>query len=58
MGLEAHCELRGHGVIVITWTRGFLLKTILQLQLGVWREAVARRDIDPPEVLAPATGAS
>ena len=33
---------------------GLLLKAVLQLQLGVCRKTITGRDIDPPEVLAPA----
>ena len=37
---------------------GLLLKTVLQLQLGMRRESIARREIDPPKVLTPANTAS
>src|SRR6266550_8727264 len=37
---------------------GLLLKTVLELQLGMRRESIARREIDPPKVLTPANTAS
>src|SRR5947207_4772823 len=37
---------------------GLLLKTVLQLQLGMPRESLARREIDPPKVLTAANTAS
>src|SRR6266567_696834 len=40
-------------MIVIARAGGFMLKTILQLQLRVWRETIGCGDVDPAEVLTP-----
>ena len=41
-------------MVAVAWTTGLLLKTVLQLQLGMRRKTITGRDVDPPEVLAPA----
>jgi hypothetical protein len=41
-------------VIVVAWTGGFLLKAILQFQLGIRCKTVAGCDVNPTQILAPA----
>src|SRR2546422_9629408 len=41
-------------MIVIARAGGFVLKTVLQFQLRVWRETIGCGNVDPAEVWTPA----
>ena len=56
--LETQRELRRNQMIVVAWTGSFLLKTVLQLELRVRCEAIAGRDINTPNIIAPGNTSS
>ena len=52
--LETDRELCSEQMIVAVSATGFVLETILHLQLSVRRETISACDVDPTQVLAPA----
>src|SRR5881398_449310 len=52
--LKPDGKLRSKQMIIVSWAGSFVLKIILQFQLGVLGEAISYGDVDPTEVFTPA----
>src|SRR2546421_9912638 len=57
-GLKANRELRSQQVVVVARTCRFVLKAVLNLELGVRGETISNRGVDAPEILTPAEAVS
>jgi hypothetical protein len=58
MSLKADRELRGQDMIAVFAAGGFLLKTVLHLQLHVGVETITRPEVDLCQIFAPANTAA